>query len=871
MLRIKRQFPAIDFTKAQVIWLACAIFLLTFFGFGVPSARGQAFGPGYAINLDGTNGYVQVTNGVWFSSDFTIEGWVFVRSYNSWSRLLDFADGPNANNVYLALSYGTNGYPTMGVFTNNGTPILEAGTQLPTNQWVHLAGTLSGTNGTIYINGIPVASGPLNVAPNVIRTNNYIGRSNYSSDKYANAMFDEIRIWNVARTQAQIQSTMHVSLSASTPGLVALWRFDELSGTNTVEAVSGVSSELVGGATLTNSGIPFIPYTLALSPTSIAGSTASFSGIVNPGNLPTTTWFAWGTTTNYGNTTTPANIPAFNGEASAYFVVSNLSPGVIYHYAVAATNSAGTNISEDVQFAMPTTRTVTTTNEGLGAGTLRTIIDASLDGDIVNFAVTGTIVLTNELNIGRSISIVGPGANQLSVNANSQNRVFDIVSTTAVVQISGLTVYGGSVIGTSTTVPNQGIIGGAVFGGGIANLGNLTLIGCSVFSNSATGGDGINESGGSSLGGGIYSSGPLTLVNCMVADNIAQGGFEREDGGNAVNYASGGGIYCSDQLIMTNSSVWNNSVFGGGADSLNGGAADGGGIHVGSAQVGYMLNCTICNNSAVGGSASGFYDSRPAGGNATGGGLSLNTNFTIISCTISENSCTGGSGIVDPDNEDAGGSASGGGINLGSSTGSNLRNSIVAGNFTIAGFGTNNISHQPANGTATGPDISGTLVSVGYNLIGAADGSSGWVASDLTGTIAAALNPLLGPIQDNGGPTFTMALPPDSAAVDHGDDSVVIVWPFDQRGSPRFSGANVDIGAFELFQGLAYLNITHQPGTVVLSWQTTNTGYTLQQNTNLATSTWVTVPGTPSIVGQQYVLTNTAAGTDKNFYRLSHP
>jgi hypothetical protein len=200
-----------------------------------------------------------------------------------------------------------------------------------------------------------------------------------------------------------------------------------------------------------------------------------------------------------------------------------------------------------------------------------------------------------------------------------------------------------------------------------------------------------------------------------------------------------------------------------------------------------------------------------------------------------------------------------------------LRNSIVAGNFTIGGLGTNNISHQPANGTATGPDISGTLISVGYNLIGAADGSSGWVASDLTGTIAAALNPLLGPIQDNGGPTFTMALPPDSAAVDHGDDSVVTAWPFDQRGSPRFSGANVDIGAFELFQGLAYLNITHQPGTVVLSWQTTNSGYTLQQNTNLATSTWVTVPGTPSIMGQQYVLTNTAAGTDKIFYRLSHP
>ena len=227
--------------------MTCIAFLLVFLNFEASSACGHAFGPGNAISLDGTNGYVQAASGVYVSGDFTIEGWVFVRSYNSWSRLIDFADGPNTNNVYLALSYGSTGYPTMGVFTNNnGTPILEAGTQLPTNQWVHLAATLNDTNGTIYINGNPVANGPLNVAPNVVRTNNYIGRSNYSGDKYANAMFDEIRIWNVALTQAQIQNTMHESLPINTRGLVGLWEFDEGSGTNTVEEVSNDQSYLVG-------------------------------------------------------------------------------------------------------------------------------------------------------------------------------------------------------------------------------------------------------------------------------------------------------------------------------------------------------------------------------------------------------------------------------------------------------------------------------------------------------------------------------------------------------------------------------------------------------------------------------------------------
>src|SRR3954454_11556900 len=125
-------------------------------------ARGQSPGPGSAVNLDGASGYAQATNGVWFSGDFTVEGWVFVRSYNNWSRLFDFANGPNTNNVYLALSAGTGGFPTMGVFTNNnGIPALQATNQLPLNQWTHLAATLSGTTGTIYINGNPAGSGTL--------------------------------------------------------------------------------------------------------------------------------------------------------------------------------------------------------------------------------------------------------------------------------------------------------------------------------------------------------------------------------------------------------------------------------------------------------------------------------------------------------------------------------------------------------------------------------------------------------------------------------------------------------------------------------------------------------------------------------------
>jgi hypothetical protein len=64
------------------------------------SVQSQNNGPVNAVSLDGTNGYVSVPSGVWFSNNFTVEGWVFARSYNDWERLIDFSDGPNNYNVY---------------------------------------------------------------------------------------------------------------------------------------------------------------------------------------------------------------------------------------------------------------------------------------------------------------------------------------------------------------------------------------------------------------------------------------------------------------------------------------------------------------------------------------------------------------------------------------------------------------------------------------------------------------------------------------------------------------------------------------------------------------------------------------------------
>ena len=107
------------------------------------------------------------------------------------------------------------------------------------------------------------------------------------------------------------------------------------------------------------------------------------------------------------------------------------------------------------------------------------------------------------------------------------------------------------------------------------------------------------------------------------------------------------------------------------------------------------------------------------------------------------------------------------------------------------------------NSATAGPDYFGVAgAGSGHNLIGIADGSQGFGAShgDLVGTTASPLDPRLGPLQDNGGPTPTMALLPGSPALNAGDNSAQsVVGSFDQRGQgfARVASGAIDIGAFE--------------------------------------------------------------------------
>ncbi len=396
--------------------------------------------------------------------------------------------------------------------------------------------------------------------------------------------------------------------------------------------------------------------------------------------------------------------------------------------------------------ARAATITVNNGNDS-GPGSLRqAIVDASA-GDTINFApsVTTVNLTSDELVIDKSLTIAGPFAHRVTVRRGSNSppfRIFEIYSTNTV-SISRVTISNGSVVGE---------VGSDGNGGGIRSSGVLTLTDCTISGNQAAGSELVGGNGG-----GVFSEGTMTITRCTISNNSAQyntgssGDQAAISGGGIVNYSGG-------SLTITDSTINGNSCTVHDAFGLNESFGAGGGVS--NSNLGSMTirNCTISGNSTV---ATGFGTTTLGGGIANYG-----SNLRITSSTIVHNSASGDS------------EALGGGI-YGSPNGSTRTDSSI-----IA-----------LNTASTGPDFTGGggLQSMGYNIIGNnADAVISSQPTDQIGTPAAPIDPLLGPLAANGGPTLTHALQAGSPAIDHGDPAAP---PQDQRGYGR--AGIPDIGAFE--------------------------------------------------------------------------
>jgi hypothetical protein len=171
------------------------------------------------VNLNGSSQYVSLPNNVItnVTGDFTIAAWVYLNgSQGYWARIFDF--GVEQSAVWGSTYYST---PTRYMFlapesgnmrfaitlgTAGGEQHVDGNQPMPVNGWHHVAITLSGNTGTLYLDGAVIGTNTITIMPTQLGSlnANFIGKSQWSGDPYLNGKVDDFRIYNGALSAAQI-------------------------------------------------------------------------------------------------------------------------------------------------------------------------------------------------------------------------------------------------------------------------------------------------------------------------------------------------------------------------------------------------------------------------------------------------------------------------------------------------------------------------------------------------------------------------------------------------------------------------------------------------------------------------------------------
>jgi len=201
---------------------------------------GFAADAGYALNFDGINDYVSLP-GTFMSNTLSVEAWVYTAD---WTTSTNQTIIGNTESGGWALEMNSDGYiyawlwvTAIGNYDTRKFYYYEV-----LSGWNHIAFTADGSNFQLYINGVVRASGAPSgetfsgfSGPGSSVTETLIGAEIYAGwpyvDDYFTGKVDEVRIWNVVRTQSQIQDNMNIELVGNEDGLVAYYKMSDGSGT----------------------------------------------------------------------------------------------------------------------------------------------------------------------------------------------------------------------------------------------------------------------------------------------------------------------------------------------------------------------------------------------------------------------------------------------------------------------------------------------------------------------------------------------------------------------------------------------------------------------------------------------------------------
>ena len=292
---------------------------------------------GTALNFDGTNDYVDCGNAssLNITGAITIEAWINADTWNanSWGGTIVGKD--NTSSSGFDLRCGNGGMLSFVVGVGGAWHEVLSGAVMSSGRWNYVAGVYDGSTLSIYVNGVLAGQQSLSGSIGVSALSLFIGNSPGFPTRVFDGKIDEVRLFNVARTQAQIQSDMCNTLTGTETGLVNYWQFNNGSGTTLTDVVAS------SNGTLTNidAATCWVESYAMVVPAPAAATSITFTGFTANWTAP-----AIGTVTSYKldvstNTTFTAMVSGYNNVDCGNNLskaVTGLTSGVTYYYRVRA-------------------------------------------------------------------------------------------------------------------------------------------------------------------------------------------------------------------------------------------------------------------------------------------------------------------------------------------------------------------------------------------------------------------------------------------------------------------------------------------------------------------------------------------------------
>jgi hypothetical protein len=213
------------------IFSIIALFVLGFATTHVTAATDYAM----SFSKDGQGIQVPDSDSLDVDGPLTIEAWVYAESsiYGEW---YNFIVSKNMNGTGYALETMGSDVEKVIRFESFGNDEADTAVQsdfhFPPNQWMHITAVWSDNStpvglNKLYVNGLLVSESVVQQPPTPNAEDLFIGHSPFGDTLNWKGAIDEVRIWNVERTQAEIYQDMYTKPAKNQPGLVAYWDFND--------------------------------------------------------------------------------------------------------------------------------------------------------------------------------------------------------------------------------------------------------------------------------------------------------------------------------------------------------------------------------------------------------------------------------------------------------------------------------------------------------------------------------------------------------------------------------------------------------------------------------------------------------------------